>query len=255
MKNIIGIIPARMASSRFPGKPLAKICGIPMVGHVYLRSKMSQTMSEVYVATCDEEIKKYIDSIGGKAVMTASTHKTCSDRVAEACKIIKTDADIVVNIQGDEPLIYPEMIDQSVMPFFKDPGLHCVNIISRIDSDKEFISPNTIKVVKDKDDFALYFSREPIPSPKKCSERYDRYKQVCILSFRREMLFKFGSMKAAPLEIVESIDMLRLLEHGYKIKLVEAKYKTVAVDNEEDRKAAEAIMGSDKLFIKYKPGR
>ncbi|MFH1772674.1 MAG: 3-deoxy-manno-octulosonate cytidylyltransferase [Candidatus Omnitrophota bacterium] len=252
--KVIGIIPARMASTRFPGKPLCKMCGMTMVEHVYRRSAMCKILDELYVATCDREIKDEVERFGGLAVMTKDTHKTCSDRVAEACINIKSDADVVVNIQGDEPLIYPQMIEDGVKPFFKDKSLVCTNVISKIDNDRDFNSPNFIKVVKDLSNYALYFSREPIPSAKKHPGSFDRYRQVCILPFRRDFLLKFVELKPSPTECVESVDMVRVLEYGYKIKLVETEIKTMAVDNEDDRKRVEKALLNDGLFKKYKPG-
>ena len=169
--NIIGIVPARMASSRFPGKPLAKIRGIPMIGHVYHRSKMSDILSEVYIATCDEEIVDYANSIGAPVVMTSASHERASDRAAEAMQKIEMDTgkktDIVVMIQGDEPMIFPSMIDDAIRPMQNDPEICVVNLMSRLDTQEEHEDPNEVKVVVDQQDFALYFSREPIPSRKK----------------------------------------------------------------------------------------
>lgn len=250
--KIIGIIPVRMASTRFPGKPLCRLCGMTMVEHVYRRSSMCDLLNELYVATCDKEIAQEVRRFGGKVIMTSSAHKTCTDRVAEACRSVSKDADIIVNIQGDEPLLYPQMIGQAVAPFFKDKKLQCTNLISKIENDRDFYNPNVIKVVKDYNNFALYFSREPIPSEKKYRGHYKRYKQVCILSFRRPFLLQFMNIHSAQLETVESIDMLRILEYGYKIKLIETHFKTQAVDNKNDRKIVEKIIAKDPLFLKYK---
>lgn len=253
--NIIGIIPARMASSRFPGKPLAKICGMPMIGHVYLRCKMSGAMKEVYVATCDKDIKDYMDSIGGNAVMTADTHERASDRAAEAVlKIEKAtgkEADIVVMIQGDEPLTYPEMIDEAVKPLLEDKGIAITNLMAEIKSVDEFEDPNEVKVVVDKFNNALYFSREPIPSRKKSSSPVMMLKQVCIIPFRKKFLLEYTKMKQTPLEIFESVDMMRILENGLKVKMVLTKYQTKSVDTQADLDTVSAMMKSDKLFKKY----
>jgi 3-deoxy-manno-octulosonate cytidylyltransferase (CMP-KDO synthetase) len=250
--KIIGIIPARMASTRFPGKPLCKICGITMIEHVYKRSVICKELKEVYVATCDKEIFDEVIKFGGKAIMTSDKHKTCSDRVAEACRNINSAADIIVNIQGDEPLTRPEMISASVAPFFSDKTIQCVNLIAKIKSDSDFSNPNVVKVVKDKNDYALYFSRESIPSNKKFSGNYNRYRQVCILPFTRSLLLDYVNWESTPLETIESVDMMRLLENGYKIKLVETFFDTMGVDNEDDRLRVEALMSKDKLFLEYK---
>src|SRR4030042_3445678 len=198
MMYIIGIIPARMASSRFPGKPMADINGIPMIGHVYLRSKMNKTIDEVYVATCDHQIKDYIELIGGKAIMTASTHERASDRTAEAMlkieKATNKKMDIVVMIHGDEPMIYPEMIDNAVMSMIKDETILVVNLMAPLKTREEHEDPNEVKVVVDKNNFALYFSREPIPSRKKGAKDVSMLKQVCIIPFKRDFLMKFNEM-------------------------------------------------------------
>lgn len=255
-KKVIGIIPARMGSSRFPGKPLAKICNMPMIGHVYFRSKMSGLLNEVYIATCDNEIKNYIESIGGKAIMTAVTHKRASDRVAEAMLKIERDTkekiDIVVMIQGDEPMIYPEMIEEAVIPLMNNMSeVLITNLMAPLDSKQNHEDPNEVKVVVDKNNFALYFSREPIPSGKKESNKNNIYKQVCIIPFTREFLLKFNELKPTPLEIIESIDMLRLLEHGYKVLMVPTAYKTYSVDTPEDLDYVEQLMKNDNLYNLY----
>lgn len=173
--NIISIIPARMASSRFPGKPMKDIFGMPMIEHVYRRVKMSKILSEVYVATCDKEIFDHIKSIGGKAVMTSDSHERCTDRCAEAMLKIedetKEKCDIIVMVQGDEPLTFPQMIDEAIEPMIKDKNIVITNLVADIDTIEEFENPNEVKVVMDKKNNALYFSREPIPSRKK---RYTR---------------------------------------------------------------------------------
>jgi len=222
--NIIGVIPARMASSRFPGKPLAKICGIPMIGHVYLRSKMCRALNGLYVATCDKEIAEYAESIGAEAVMTSDTHKRATDRTAQALLKIERKTgrkvDIVVMIQGDEPMIYPQMIEESIKPMLADKTIEVANLMAPLKSRQEHDDPHEVKVVVDSNNFALYFSREPIPSWKKGAKEVPMLKQVCIIPFRRDFLIKFNRLSASPLEIVESVDMLRCLEHGHKVKMV-----------------------------------
>ncbi|MFA4850521.1 MAG: 3-deoxy-manno-octulosonate cytidylyltransferase [Methanoregula sp.] len=254
--NIIGIIPARMASSRFPGKPLAKIQGIPMIGHVYYRSKMSGLLDEVYIATCDPEVMEYAKSIGAPAVMTSASHERASDRTAEAMQKIETEMgkkmDIVVMIQGDEPMIYPEMIDDAVRPMQQDPEILVVNLMSRLDTKEEHEDPNEVKVVVDQQGFALYFSREPIPSRKKGVEDVPMLKQVCIIPFRRDFLMQFNNLTPTPLEVIESVDMLRVLEHGYKVKMVMSDHRTYSVDTPEDMEYVNTCMKNDALIGKYK---
>ena len=236
--NIISIIPARMGSSRFPGKPMKDILGMPMIGHVYKRVKMSKTLSEVYVATCDMEIYDYIESIGGKAVMTSDCHERCSDRCAEAMLKIENETgikcDIMVMVQGDEPLTFPEMIDEAVQPMIGNKSVLITNLVSDIDTVEAFENPNEVKVVMDKNNNALYFSREPIPSRKKGVLDVPMKKQVCVIPFTRDFLLEYNQMEPTPLEIIESVDMMRILENGGKVKMIDTKNITKAVDTEED---------------------
>jgi 3-deoxy-manno-octulosonate cytidylyltransferase (CMP-KDO synthetase) len=253
--NVIGVIPARMGSSRFPGKPLAKILGIPMIGHIYYRCKMASVLNEVYLATCDEEIRHYGESIGAGVVMTSDKHERASDRVAEAMtKVEKASGqktDIVVMIQGDEPMVMPEMIDQAVQPMLKDKNILITNLLAPIRTKEEFLDPNCVKVAVDNNGDALYFSREPIPSAKKWAGEIPMFKQVCVIPFRRDFLLKFNSLTPTRLEKVESIDMLRVLENGYKVKMVPTDYETYAVDTPEDLRAVEKRMQNDPLVGKY----
>jgi 3-deoxy-manno-octulosonate cytidylyltransferase (CMP-KDO synthetase) len=253
--NIIGIIPARMASSRFPNKPMAGILGMPMIGHCYKRSKMSKLLNEVYVATCDNEIYDYIESVGGKAVMTADTHERASDRTAEALlKIEKSTGirvDVVVMLQGDEPMITPEMIQLAVHPLIDSNEVKISNLYASIKSVKEFEDPNEVKVVVDKNEFALYFSREPIPSRKKGVFNVPMYKQVCIIPFDRGFLLEYNNMKQTPLEIIESVDMMRILENGLKVKMVYTEQETYAVDTQQDLENVTEKMKTDSLVKKY----
>lgn len=252
---IIGIIPARMASSRFPGKPLAKINGIPMVGHVYFRSKLCKALDEVYVATCDKEIYDYIASIGGKPLMTSEEHQRASDRAAEAMleaeKKTGKKAEIAVMIQGDEPMLAPEMIEQAVEPMLGDSSIQVVNLMSELKSRQEQEDPHEIKVVVDLSGYALYFSREPIPSLKKTTAQAPMYKQVCIIPFRRDFLIKFNGLQPTPLEIIESVDMLRVLEHGYKVKMVFSQASTYSVDTPDDLRKVEGLLKEDPLVLGY----
>lgn len=253
--NIIGIIPARMGSSRFPGKPLASIRGIPMVGHVYFRSKMSRLLREVYIATCDEEIRQYAESIGAPVIMTADTHQRASDRTAEA--LLKIEAatgervDIVVMIQGDEPMLHPEMIDEAVQPLIEDRSILVSNLLGELKTAAEHDDINEVKVVVDRDNFALYFSREPIPSRRKGGEGVAKYKQVCIIPFQRDFLLRFAQLPPTPLEIAESVDMLRVLEHGYRVKMVPTRFHVYSVDTEEDLRKVERLMADDPLLPLY----
>jgi len=255
MAKIIGIIPARMESSRFPGKPLAKINGISMIGHVYFRSKMSLLLDDVYIATCNKEIEEYGSSINCNVIMTSNKHKRASDRIAEALMKIEKDIgekiDIVVMIQGDEPMIYPEMIDEAVKPFLEDESIVVSNLMATIKTQKEHENPNEVKVVVDRDNYALYFSREPIPSNKKESNKNYMFKQVCIIPFTRDFLITFNELEPTPLEVIESVDMMRVIEHGYKVKMIPTKYDTHSVDTAEDLQRVEKLMKNDILINKY----
>jgi 3-deoxy-manno-octulosonate cytidylyltransferase (CMP-KDO synthetase) len=254
--NIISIIPARMGSSRFPGKPMADILGVPMIGHVYKRVKMSRTLNNVYVATCDEVIFNYIESIGGRAIMTSDCHERCSDRCAEAMlKIEKQEnrkVDIMVMVQGDEPLTFPQMIDEAVSPMLEDKSMVVTNLVADLHTVEEFEDPNEVKVVMDKQNNAIYFSREPIPSRKKGVLEVPMKKQVCVIPFTRDFLLKYNEMEPTSLEVIESVDMMRILENGMKVKMIDTKYETKAVDTKEDLKKVIRIMKKDELFENYK---
>lgn len=235
--NILAIIPARMGSSRFPGKPLARILGKPMIGHVYQRVNECSALTDTIVATCDVEIFDYITSIGGTAVMTADTYERASDRCAEALlkheEAVGVQYDIVVMVQGDEPMTHPEMITEAVQPLLENPEVQIVNLLGKIQSNDEFFDRNCIKVVCDLQNNALYFSREPIPTKSKTSE-IPIGKQVCVIPFKRAFLLEYTHLQPTPLEIAESVDMLRVLEHGMKVKMVPTSYESYAVDTPED---------------------
>lgn len=253
--KIIGIIPARLASSRLPQKPLADILGMPMIGHVYHRSKLCSTLDEVYVATCDLEIYNYITSIGGKTVMTSDKHERASDRTAEALLKIEKDTqskiDIVVMIQGDEPMVTPEMINDSILPLLNDDKIKITNLMANMKTVEEHEDPAEVKVVVDKNNFAMYFSREPIPSRKKGVDNVPMLKQVCIIPFNRDFLLEYNEMEQTPLEIIESVDMNRLLENGIKIKMVFTDTETYSVDTPADLENVNKKMSNDVLLKSY----
>ncbi|MCG8566168.1 MAG: 3-deoxy-manno-octulosonate cytidylyltransferase [Desulfobacterales bacterium] len=250
----VAIIPARMAASRFPGKPMANIMDMPMIGHCYHRTRLSTGMDDVYVATCDIEIAEYIHSIGGKAVMTADTHNRATDRTAEALQIIEAEIgehiDVVVMVQGDEPLIQPQSISDTLPPF-EDPDINVVNIMSVIRDYDAFVDKNNVKVVVDQRGNALYFSREAIPSPWKGWEDITAYLQVGVIAFRRDYLEIFNRMKETDLEIVESVDMNRFMENGTPIRMISSDFETIGVDTREDLVAAEKLMKTDGVISQY----
>lgn len=253
--NIVGIIPARMASTRFPNKPLAKINGIPMVGHVYYRSKMSRNLNEVYIATCDEAIKSYAASIGAPCIMTADSHERASDRTAEA--VVKIEQvrgkkiDVAMMVQGDEPMLDPEMLDQCLAPMVADTSIAVSNLMAVIQMQKDFEDSNVVKVVVDLKQNALYFSREPIPSQKKGGNGFPKFKQLGIIAFHRDALLQFSTLTPTPLEIIESVDMLRFLEHGYRIRMILADFVSVGVDTPEDAERVSKLMKTDRLVSRY----
>ena len=255
-KNIIGIIPARMGSTRFPGKPLENILDMPMIGHVYKRCKMSPMLKDVYLAVSGKEIEDYADSIGAKWVRDKKVHRGCSNAIADAMLQIEEKygekVDIVVMIQGDEPMIEPQMIDMAVMPILEDPTIKVVNLMAPIKSIDEHNDPNCPKVVVDRNNFALYFSREPIPSRKKWSGGdYPMFKQVCVIPFTRDFLLEYSKMTPTPLEEIESIDMNRVLEYGHKVKMVYEEFETYCVDTQQDLEKVKKIMKDDPLIKKY----
>ena len=253
--NIIAIIPARMGSSRYPGKPLALIHNVPMVGHVAFRTAMSPILSSTWVATCDPIIEDYCKRVGLNCVMTGDYHVRCSTRTAEALLKIEEmtgkRADIVVMVQGDEPMVRPEMIDAAVRPLLDDPAVNVTNLMAEMETVAEFEDPNEVKVVVDRANDALYFSREPIPSRKKGSDKVPMRKQVCIIPFRRDYLLRFNEMEESPLEISESVDMLRILEHGEKVRMVPTAARTWSVDTPEDLARVARLMDGDDLMAAY----
>jgi len=234
-----------MGSSRFPGKPMVKILGKPMIGHVYDNVKKSKLLTDIAVATCDDDIYNYIESIGGRAVMTSNKHERASDRCAEALLIIEQKDnikfDIVVMVQGDEPMIHPDMISEAVSPMLDDSKILITNLLGKIESKEEFEDQNCIKVVCDLNSNALYFSREPIPTRSKINE-IPMGKQICVIPFRRDFIIEYNELEPTPLEIAESIDMMRILEHGLNIRMVPTNYNTYAVDTLDDLKKVEKVM-------------
>lgn len=243
--NILALIPARMGSSRFPGKPMAEILGKPMIGHVYERVSRCPILTKTAVATCDEEIAEYVRSMGGEAVMTSNSHERASDRCAEALGILERQDgiryDIVVMVQGDEPMTHPDMIREAVEPMLQDEEILITNLLGRISGAEEFEDRNCIKVVCDLQGNALYFSREPIPTRARIRD-IPMGKQVCIIPFRRDFLLEYTSMAPTPLEIAESVDMMRVLEHGLKVKMVPTSFDSNAVDTPADLEKVERLM-------------
>ena len=227
---------------------------MPMIGHCLLRTQLCDKLTGTYVATCDKEIYEYVHSVGGKAIMTSDSHERASDRTAEAMTFIENEngekVDIVVMVQGDEPMIQPSMIEESLAPF-NDSSVEVVNLMSNIASIQEFEDPNEGKVVVDKSSDAIYFSREAIPSRKKGIDDVPMLKQVCIIPFRRDYLLKFNSMNETNLEVIESVDMMRILENGEKVRMVMTDCMSFSVDTLDDLKKVEVAMKNDPLMNTY----
>lgn len=253
--KILGIIPARMAATRFPNKPMALIGDMPMIGHCYIRSKMCDLLDEVYVATCDQEIYDYIVRIGGKAVMTSNSHERATERSAEALlsveKLLDKKFDIVVMIQGDEPLVDPEMIKESIIPLLNGDN-NVSNLMAKLQNLEEARNPNFVKVVCDIEGKALYMSREPIPSPTKFNGNIDYYRQLGLIAFTKDAILKFISLPESILEIIESVDMNRLLEYNMPIQMSITNYEADSVDTIDDLYRVEFKMMKDKLYLNYK---
>lgn len=248
----IGIIPARYASTRLEGKILLDIAGKPMIQHVYERSSQSTLLAEVHVATDDSRILSAVERFGGKAHLTSPLHLSGTDRVAEVAA--KLEADIVVNIQGDEPLISPQMIESATFPLLEDSNLQMSTLCRRITDPQEVFDPNVVKVVKDREGFALYFSRSPIPFhrdlwkgpglPAEYQGGAFCYKHFGLYAYRKDFLLRFSGLRPTPLEQIEQLEQLRALENGYEIKVVESEEETIGVDTEQDLKRVRASFGS-----------
>ncbi len=240
--KITAIIPARYASTRFDGKALADIKGKPMVRHVYERTALARLVSEVIIATDDERIASVVRGFGGRVVMTSRDHETGTDRLAEVAAGL--DSDLVVNVQGDEPLIDPAMIDEAIRPLVADSDILMGTLKSRIRNLHDFLSPNVVKVVTDRSGFALYFSRSPLPNFRdKWNDLKDEafnsgkllcYKHVGLYVYRRDFLLKYARMAPTPLELSEKLEQLRVLEHGYRIRVVETAHESIGVDTPAD---------------------
>lgn len=228
--KFLGVIPARYASTRLEGKPLKDICGHSMIEWVYKRAKKSK-LDEVVVATDDEKIYNEIISFGGKCIMTSKDHINGTSRIAEVSQLF-TDYDIIINIQGDEPLIQPDMIN-TLIDTFDDKSTIMSTLKYKLDNWEDISNPNYVKVITDKNDNAIYFSRSPIPFPRtKNNDIY--FKHIGIYGYKREFVIEYAKMEATPLELSESLEQLRALENGYKIKVIETPHHIIGVDTQEE---------------------
>jgi len=229
--KILCVIPARYSSTRLPGKPLADIAGKPMIQRVYERAQLAAKPTEVLVATDHEAVFKAVEHFNGHVMMTSPDHPTGTDRLAEVARKY-TDMDVIINVQGDEPLIEPSIIDALAEAFVEDQALNMATIMTPID-EEEKSNPNNVKVVTDLKGYALYFSRSLMPYPRN-DKQVSVYKHIGIYAYRRDFLLKYAAMEPTPLESTESLEQLRALENGYRIKVLKTNFRFVGVDTQED---------------------
>lgn len=244
--RFIAVIPARMGSSRFPGKPLADICGKTMIEHVWQRVKMNRSIEAVYIITCDGVIAEAARAFGAEVIMTSDKHTRCTDRAAEAASTLNFE--VMLNIQGDEPLLNPAALDLLIKPFNEERGVMVVNLIEELNGEQEIANVNNVKAVIDQRSNILYMSRLPIPQGNKSRH----YKQLGLYALTREAILQYARLGQTPLEVAESDDMLRFIENGIMVKAVLSPYKTKGVDTPQDQKEVSALMMKDGIFRRYK---
>lgn len=244
--NVVGVIPARYSSTRFEGKVLADVLGKPMLQHVWERAKESSLLDDLIIACDDDRVAKVAKEFGAKVAMTAKGHVCGTDRIAEVVNPL--DVKIVINIQGDEPIIHTTMIDNIARALLADKTISMVTIIKRIDKPEIINDPNVVKVVVDKNNFALYFSRASIPYYMPSSEiKFPvYYKHIGLYGYTKDFLFTYKSLPASNLEKMERLEQLRVLEEGFRIKTIETKYDTIGVDTPEDLEKV-------KEYLKFNP--
>lgn len=242
------VIPARYNSTRFPGKPLANLLGKPLIQHVYERAKMAKNVNSIIVATDDERIEKAVRTFGGNVFMTSPDHLSGSDRVAEVAT--KLAEDIIINVQGDEPLIEPGLIDE-LCDVFEKPGVQVATAKIPIADLKDVQNPNVVKVVCDRNGFALYFSRSALPNTRsdisvRAHSKPVFFRHVGIYAYTKNFIIQFPGLEPTPLELQEGLEQLRILEHGYKIRVIDTEYQSIGVDTPEDLEYLRAIMAKEK---------
>ena len=255
----IGVIPARWKSERFEGKVLANLSGKPLIQHVWERAKESKVLEDLIIAADNEEVIKAVQAFGGKAVYTSQDQPSGTDRIAEVVNPLEVE--VVVNIQGDEPLVHHTMIDDLARVLLEDSSIVMATVIKKITDKEELLNPNVVKVVKDKDGFALYFSRSPIPYDRRTNEHHSLldirawlsshapdagsricYKHIGIYAYTKDFLFTYRGLPKSQLEETEKLEQLRVLENGYKIKTIETEFDTIGVDTPEDLKKVESAL-------------
>lgn len=237
--KIIGVIPARWGSTRFEGKVLAEIAEKPMVQHVWERVKESKLVDDVLIACDDDRVLSAVQNFGAKAVMTSKDHPSGTDRIAEAVKDV--NADIVINIQGDEPMICPDVVDALAKSLLDDKSCPMATLVKEIEREDEISNPNVVKVVFDKDEHAVYFSRSTIPYNRD-NQDVKYYKHLGIYAYRKKFLLSFNDLPKSNLENIEKLEQLRVIEAGYKIKTVLTDLETVGVDTPDDLAKVESLM-------------
>ncbi len=233
MIHIIGVIPARYASTRFPGKPLIDIGGKSMIQRVYEQCKKTSVLSDVIVATDDDRIAEHVLSFGGKVIMTADTHQSGTDRCAEVISTYKGKCDAVINIQGDEPFVDPKQIEL-LASAFNEESTQIVTLIKKIKSEEEVRNPNVVKAIANKNNQAIYFSRSPIPYRRNPGVDITYFKHVGIYGYRKQVLAEITQLPMGKLEQAESLEQLRWVENGYSIVLKETDLETIAIDTPDD---------------------
>jgi 3-deoxy-manno-octulosonate cytidylyltransferase (CMP-KDO synthetase) len=243
-KKVVVVVPARMASTRYPGKPLADIGGLPMIEHVRRRALLAVGVEDVVVATCDKEIADVVSAAGGKAVMTADTHERSTERVAEAMHSL--EADVVVVAQGDEPLLLPGDIELTAGPFLENDEVQCVSLLSPLEGEADYANSNIVKAVCDRRGRIMYYSRAAIPYYQKTGT-CPIFRETGIRAFQADFLQTYVNLPETPFEKVESVDMMRLLEHGYAVLGVPTALATVGVDHAEEVAKVEEILAEDPV--------
>lgn len=245
--KFLGVIPARFASTRLPGKPLMDICGYPMIQWVYERAKKSK-LDDVIVATDSKEVYDIVISFGGKAILTREDHQNGTSRIGEVCEKVE-NFDVIINIQGDEPLIEPNMINTIIDSFLESKDLEMSTLKHRIKNKEDIENPNCVKVITDKNDYAIYFSRSVIPYPRKENLNL-YYKHVGIYGYKKSFIEKYIKMESTPLEESESLEQLRVLENGYKIKVLTTDYEVVGVDTIDELERVRDIIKENRIELK-----
>lgn len=240
--RVVAVVPARLASSRYPDKPLVPIAGLPMVEHVRRRAALAEGVDEVVVATCDDRIRVAVESYGGRVVMTAATHQRATDRVEEAARSL--DADVIALVQGDEPLLIPDTVAAAIAPILSDPRVGCTNLLSRLAGPDDRADPDIVKAACAKDGDVLFLTRAPIPYLRQVGD-VPVFRQTGIMALRKDWLAAFAALPETPLERAESVDMLRLLEHGRSIRGVVTDRTTLGVDRPDDVAPIERALRED----------